>query len=219
MTELQLGNAFLLGLAGSWHCAAMCGGFALGCRRGSALAAYLGGRYLGYAVGGLVVGGWGAWVTAWLGSKLVLGWAAGLLLLMGLARPLASLPEARNRFSLTAFLWNSLSPWLRQPGQHTRWLLGAASALFPCGLLYAAWLNAASTSSPLGGWLAMSAFFLGSLPGLLAPRWLSRQCPGPWVERIQSLAMLSAGFWMMLLALWPEGQSLQHSCEIRGPQL
>jgi sulfite exporter TauE/SafE len=46
-------------------------------------------------------------------------------------------------------------------------LLGGASALLPCGFLYAFALAAAATGSPLGGALVMGALWLGNLPALL----------------------------------------------------
>jgi sulfite exporter TauE/SafE len=46
-------------------------------------------------------------------------------------------------------------------------LLGGASALLPCGFLYAFALAGAATGSPLGGALVMAALWLGNLPALL----------------------------------------------------
>jgi len=205
--------ALMLGLAGSWHCAAMCGGFTLAFRRGSALLAYLMGRWLGYATVGALLGGWGGLATQWLGSKLVLGVAALLLILMTLAKnPAGVTPQAHNGFSLTAFLWTALGPWLRQPGPMAQWGLGLATAIFPCGLLYAAWLQAAATSSWIQGMLCMSAFCMGTLPGLLAPRWLRNHLPAQWGNRIQSLAMLSAAAWMLFQVLLPDAPELHSSC-------
>ena len=46
-------------------------------------------------------------------------------------------------------------------------LLGGASALLPCGFLYAFALAAAATASPVGGAAVMGALWLGNLPALL----------------------------------------------------
>lgn len=46
-------------------------------------------------------------------------------------------------------------------------LLGGASALLPCGFLYAFALAGAATASPLGGALVLGSLWLGSLPALL----------------------------------------------------
>lgn len=187
--------AFLLGLAGSWHCAAMCGGLAWGRRP----LPYLVGRLLGYACVGAVLGHLGMWVTQYLGSRLLLGVSGSLLLAMG------SLPKAplqpRNGFSLVAFLWTELGPWLRSPGWRARFLLGLATALFPCGLLSAAWLQAANAGSSFSGLATMAAFAGGSMPGLLAPRWLAgRLKVGAGWEK---LALLLAGSFMLAAALMP----------------
>jgi hypothetical protein len=47
-------------------------------------------------------------------------------------------------------------------------LLGVALGFLPCGLLYAAIAAAAATGSAAGGALAMMAFGLGTVPGLVA---------------------------------------------------
>lgn len=190
-------SAFLLGLAGSWHCAAMCGGLAWGKRP----LPYLLGRWLGYACVGAVLGHLGLWVMQFMGSRLVLGISGSLLLAMG-CLPKAPL-QARNGFSLMAFLWTELGPWLRSPGPRARFLLGLATALFPCGLLSAAWLQAANAGSAPWGALTMAAFAGGSLPGLLAPRWLAgRFRVGPHWEK---LALMLCGSFMLAAALLPSG--------------
>lgn len=195
-------EALFLGFVGSWHCALMCGGFLWGPRP----VPYLAGRLVGYAAVGVALGWGGQWLLGWLGSRLLLGLSGVLLLVMARARlPVA----AKNSASLAGFLLRELGPWLRGPGGRARFLLGLTTAAFPCGLLYAAWLLAVGQGSPAMGALSMSLFWLGSLPGLLLPRFLGRALGGgnvnPW-------ALGLAGAWMLAQALWPDTPGVAGPC-------
>ena len=170
------------GLLGSLHCVGMCGGLiavasdgAAGMRQRVAVqAVYQGGRLVSYVVLGAVAGS--------LGHALDLaGQAAGLaeaaaivagatMALWGLAAMLEAsgvrLPLPRVRL-----LSSGAASWLgrahrRSPVARAA-LLGSASALLPCGFLYAFALAAAATSSTVGGALVMAALWLGNLPALL----------------------------------------------------
>ena len=192
--------AFLLGLAGSLHCAAMCGGFTWAFPRPWA---YLLGRLLGYlGVAGLLQL-LGRPAMEMLGSPLVLATSGVLLAAMTLA---PRTPSAVNAPSLLGWLWVSLGPWLRQPGTRGRLLFGLATSLFPCGLLAAAYVQ-----SLTAGPLSMLGFWAGSLPGLLYPRLLFERIPANWTTRIQRLAMGTAALWMLLQALWPQALPMPHS--------
>lgn len=195
-------EALLLGVLGSWHCALMCGGFLWGPRP----APYLTGRLIGYAAVGAALGWGGQWLLGFLGSRLLLGFSGALLLVMARARlPVA----AKNSPSLMGYVMRELGPWLRGPGTRARFLLGLATALFPCGLLSAAWLLAIRQGSPALGALSMGLFWLGTLPGLLLPRFLGRRVSGwnagPW-------ALGLAGAWMLAQALWPDAAGGGTSC-------
>jgi sulfite exporter TauE/SafE len=185
-------EALLLGVLGSWHCALMCGGFLWGPRP----LPYLTGRLLGYLVVGAALGWGGQWLLGFLGSRLLLGLSGVLLLAMARAR----LPVARKGPSLLGYLLRELGPWLRGPGTRARLLLGLATAGFPCGLLSAAWVVALGQGGPVGGALAMGCFWLGTLPGLLLPRWLGLRGGGSWAGWGSGLA----GAWMLAQALWPD---------------
>lgn len=192
--------AFLLGLAGSWHCMAMCGGFVWAFHRRRAPWAYQVGRLLGYLGLGALLGILGTGLLPWLGSKLVLGLAGVLLIGMALAQQFPSPPQAQNGFSLRAFLWSGLSPWLARPDWKGRFLLGLVTALFPCGLLSAAWVQAAAQASPWGAMQIMAAFWLGTAPALMIAPSLPRQ----WSQKVQKVAILLAAGWMLFQALAPE---------------
>lgn len=195
-------EALLLGFLGSWHCALMCGGFLWGPRP----IPYLTGRLLGYALVGLALGLGGHWLMGLLGSRLLLGLSGALLLMM--ARATAP-GVAKNSASLVGFLLRELGPWLRGPGIRARFLLGMATAGFPCGLLSAAWLVAVNQGGPLSAALCMALFWLGTLPGLLLPRLLGRKLGG-WNAAPWGLAL--AGAWMLAQALWPDASGGSVHC-------
>jgi sulfite exporter TauE/SafE len=187
--------AFLLGLLGSWHCAGMCGAFTWA--RGRRY--YLIGRLLGYLAVGAFLGGLGYWALAWVSSPLWLGVLGSLSVAAGWAN-WQSRP-APVKFSLLGFVWTHLGPFLKSPGPRTRFLTGLFTAALPCGLLSAAYLLALAEASPFQSALTMSAFWLGSLPGLLLPPVLLGKFS--WGVRLQPIAMIASGVVMLLLALWP----------------
>lgn len=196
-------DSFFLGLLGSWHCALMCGGFLWAVRP----VPYLGGRLVGYSLVGAALGWGGHWLLGFLGSRLLLGFSGLLLVVMARARfPLA----AKNSASLLGFLLRELGPWLRGPGGRARFLLGLATALFPCGLLSAAWLLAVSKGSPAYGALSMALFWLGTLPGLLLPRYLGKLRGG----NLTGWGLGLAGAWMLAQALWPDTPGLSGHCSM-----
>jgi sulfite exporter TauE/SafE len=170
------------GLFGSLHCVGMCGGLiavasdgAAGMRQRAAVqAAYQAGRLLSYGLLGALAGS--------LGRALDLaGQAAGLaetaavaagatMALWGLAAMLEA-SGMRLRLPRIRLLPSAAVSWLgrarRHPPVARAALLGTASALLPCGFLYAFALAAAATSSAAGGALVMAALWLGNLPALL----------------------------------------------------
>ncbi|HEX5355156.1 MAG TPA: sulfite exporter TauE/SafE family protein [Aquabacterium sp.] len=188
LSSLML-TAFLMGLGGIPHCAAMCGAAcAAFLPRGVPLTSLVG-RCLGYAVLGAVAAAsfgaaaqWGRQFSflqpLWmLAQALVL--VLGILLLVsgGMPRQFDSLGQQVYR-DVRARL--NASEVFREGGKlRAIWPLvaGMAWALLPCGLLYAAVMVAALAPDPMGGAMVMLAF---ALPGALgvwgAPavlRWLS----------------------------------------------
>lgn len=187
--ELALA-AFTVGLLGSGHCLAMCGGIVTtlcgssrAAQRDAAapranLALVLGyhaGRIGSYAAAGAVAGTVGSFV--WLAdhalpAQRVLMVTAALLLLatglylLGFAHLIAPLER------LGARLWQHIAPVAARLAPAKTPLqaigLGALWGWIPCGLIYGALAIAATTGSPLGGALTMLAFGTGTLPALLA---------------------------------------------------
>lgn len=200
MDGALVASAFLMGLAGSPHCAAMCGapcGAIAGMPRAghwpARLIALHAGRLASYSVAGAVVAASVASLAGWSHNRVVQPlWvmahvaaiAFGLWLLWK-ARAPAWLAGTPARFaSLTSSAWPS-SPlsmagarpmrlFLRLPPAGRAGLAGLAGLLWasmPCGLLQSALVVAALASGPLAGAAVMAAFALASAVGLwLGPR-------------------------------------------------
>jgi sulfite exporter TauE/SafE len=177
--------ALALGLVGSTHCVAMCGGMVgLGAAaRGRRLPmadaprrtvatslAQHGGRLGSYALAGALAGGAGRLaVASWqVGLELLAGvFMVGLgLFLCGL------LPSFARVESLGAPLWRALRPLgrrllpIRTPWQALGF--GVLWGFLPCGLVYSALSLAVVAGSAPAGAVAMLAFGAGTLPALLA---------------------------------------------------
>lgn len=183
MTGAWLVPMVTAGVFGSAHCIGMCGGLiavasdgvSTGRARLTVQLGYQAARLASYVALGVTAG--------WLGRALDLaGRAAGLskgaavvagatMMVWGLwamleavgARLRLRLPQVR----LPRFVGSALANARQRPPLVRAVLLGGASALLPCGFLYAFALAAAGTGSPLGGGLVMAALWLGNLPALL----------------------------------------------------
>lgn len=174
---------FLAGLAGgAGHCVAMCGpvvaslGLAGAPGQGTLAAAgrtlpYHLGRVTTYAALGAVMGLTGSFVNvagrlAGLSDAVAIV-AGGLMLLLGLGATGVAAPLERLTSGWTA-RWTGGARALFAGGAGGLYPLGLALGLLPCGLSWTAFLGAAATGGPVQGFLAASAFGLGTVPGLLA---------------------------------------------------
>lgn len=174
--------AFLLGLAGSLHCAVMCGPLVLAvnaARKRNAVVpvgfyrgnlwpnlVYHGGRIATYCILGAISGLIGAGVV-FAGFQRWLSIAAGSLIL------LATLTSFGGR-------WNGLAgkfifavkakfgPLLHHPSVAATALLGGLNGLLPCGMVYIACAAAAASGGIKTGAAAMLAFGLGTAPTMLS---------------------------------------------------
>lgn len=173
-----------IGLLGSVHCVAMCGGIAGALAmtlppdapagaRARLQASLSSGRLLGYATAGALAGGFGLGVVQLLGptGTALLRVAAGVVLL-GVACVVAGLwgaPLLLER--LGARLWRHLTPMVGalrgRPGGGRAILLGMLWGWVPCGLVYSALGWSATTGDPLAGAAVMVAFGAGTLPAML----------------------------------------------------
>lgn len=180
--------AFLAGLMGGVHCAAMCGGIACflqgggsgssgasgtRARRGYVLA-YNAGRIFSYVLAGALAGAAGQaglLFRGWLPLQQVFMAAAGVMLVV-MALYLAGVsPLIRGLEAAGGVLWRHVEPLARRlipVDSVTKALgLGMAWGWLPCGMVYALLLLALSTGSVPQGALVMLAFGLGTLPNML----------------------------------------------------
>lgn len=190
MTELTVLTAFLVGLLGGVHCAAMCGGIVSAISWRSKLPpiraaapvrpvfshfAYNAGRVSSYVVAGAVAGwiGSGALLLEQLvPARTILYVIASVMLLAqglylaGIWRGVIYVERVGSR------IWRHIQPM-------TRWFvpidsaakafaIGALWGWFPCAMVYSVLATAMASGDPLAGALTMFAFGLGTLPNLLA---------------------------------------------------
>ena len=218
-------SALLMGLAGTVHCAAMCGvpsaavmRACAGPRSRQVVTGFFVARALGYAAVGAVAAASVAGL-AWLGQ-----WSPAL-------RPLWAMAHLAALALGVWLLIHGRQPiWLERLGgphrlseSQTGWqpvrfaplkasLIGAVWFAWPCGLLQSALMVAALANSPTDGALVMLVFALASAPGLgVGPvvwqRWLSgRGDRGEglmrWVVRLSGLALVLGSAWALGHDLW-----------------
>lgn len=202
---MELWTAFMLGLAGSAHCAGMCGPLALalptGGRRGWALLPcrllYNLGRVTTYGLLGVVFGSIGRslalagvqrWVSIGLGVAILLGLfvAKARALTMQFALPVTWLKSALGRL-------------LQQQTLASQYLLGVLNGLLPCGLVYIAGVGAAATGGLVSGVEYMLVFGLGTVPMMLALSLAGQALPVTFRLRLQKLVPVALALVAVLL--------------------
>jgi sulfite exporter TauE/SafE len=187
MNDSTIVSAFFLGLAGTGHCIGMCGPLVVAipgrAKNFSAHLFYHAGRTATYAAVGCLMGGIGAGLAG-LAGKIgadPVSWfsriqvffsliAAGFLFWFGISR-MGFVQEPS---------WMSTSSPERVPGygKVMKWavldkkpagmfFIGLTMGFLPCGLSFAAFARALAAPGPLAGGLLLSAFAIGTLPGLL----------------------------------------------------
>jgi sulfite exporter TauE/SafE len=184
MTPALLGTVFVASLAGSLHCAGMCGGFvafysgSAASHRGRHHLAHLtynGGRLLSYLLLGAIAGLLGAAVDlagSLAGIQQFAAVAAGVLmmawgiytLIQALDYPIPAVPLPGFAQRLASRAYGTLR---EKPPVVRALFLGLFSTLLPCGWLYAFAVLAAGTGGPAPGMLVMLAFWAGTVPMML----------------------------------------------------
>lgn len=217
MNSALLLSAWLMGLAGSVHCTAMCGAATLAIgRTGARLWAFQAGRLLGYGAAGALAAGaaqalqWGAAQV----SVLKPFWAMFHVAVIALG--LALLWRGRQPHWLDGLahrVWQrlrhaSLGGWPAQ-GAAAPLAAGLLWVLLPCGLLYSALMVAALGSSVAEGAAVMLAFALGSALGLQAValawqrlRGQASALRGTWVVRAAGAILAATSAWALGHGLW-----------------
>lgn len=171
--QLAMGTwyyAFFIGLAGSWHCAIMCGPILQQIHaRGTAssrMALYSLGRIFMYAILGFSVAGLGSiWLfPSWWQAYYVV---AGILLALILSRKIGD--------NAVQFLHRYLGRFFHQLGAKLGpigyFFLGMSNGLLPCGLVLGGLSIALIQPSPWLGAISMLAFGIATLPALRFSVW------------------------------------------------
>lgn len=216
---------FVAGIAGSFHCIGMCGGFA--CALGSGphgrsagLARHLlynGGRVVTYAFIGVIAGSLGGLAVAGNGQtpalgdsfdagQRVLAIVAGLLMIV-MALQLFGLLQ-RLHGVLIGFGGSTLVVALRSllhaRGPAAPLAFGVINGFLPCPLVYAFAAQAASTAAALPGFLTMAAFGFGTFPAMLLMGGVGTLLRPVWRQR----GVWLAGSFILVLGLVTIGRGV-----------
>ncbi|MEX0732641.1 MAG: sulfite exporter TauE/SafE family protein [Aquisalimonadaceae bacterium] len=209
---VQLALIFLAGMAGSFHCVGMCGGFACALGRapgGSRTATlvrhllYNSGRVVSYMFLGGVAGAMGGALLATGGgglavnSQRVLAVLAGSLMILMALQLLGYLQRIHAPASgfIGHTVTGSLRGVLQAPGHGAPLAFGVFNGFLPCPLVYAFLALAGATGDPLGGLLLMGVFGLGTFPAMLLTGGLGAWLRYGWRRR----GVRIAGVFILLL--------------------
>lgn len=171
-------TAFVIGLAGSFHCVGMCGPIALALpgkfsTRFSIVfsrAFYNFGRIFTYSVLGAVFGLFGK-AFALAGFQQAVSIMLGILLLIA---ALFSVNMESNFLKIPAlyrfnsFIKSRLGRLLKINKHSSLFLIGVFNGFLPCGFVYLALAGAITTGTPADGALYMALFGLGTFPLMFA---------------------------------------------------
>ena len=210
-------GVFASSLLGSVHCAGMCGPLVAAYagmpgsdaqwrKRAIAHGAYSAGRVTAYLVLGSLAGAFGAALdqaASFAGITRAAAIVSGTLIaLWGLHAFLAAVGVRVPRFAAPAPLKRALGVAMRamakQPPAARAAILGLASALLPCGWLYAFVVTAGGTGSALRGAVVMAVFWAGTLPVMLAFGEAVSRLSGP----LRRHAPATCALVLMILGLW-----------------
>lgn len=183
-TNTLILTIFVASLAGSLHCAGMCGAFAVfaigieGDKRGNRVfqhVAYNGGRLITYTLLGVACGSIGAMLNLGgslmgvqqsaailAGSMMVFFGGAAILRAFGVRLPDMPSPNFVKRV-----LQRGHGAAMRMPNGVRAGVVGLLTTFLPCGWLYAFAITAAGTADPVKGGLVMAAFWAGTTPVLV----------------------------------------------------
>lgn len=209
---MDLTLAFLLGLLGSLHCAAMCGPLMLALPASGATPArfvtgrliYQSGRVITYALLGVVAGlagrslvlaGLQRWFSIALGVAIIAGFLAARKIAVGA-------PVMR----LIGGLKTAMAGQLKNRNLRSLALLGFLNGLLPCGLTYVAMAGAAAQGNIAESIFYMIAFGLGTWPMMLGISVSGRLLPMP--VRLRLRRLIPAGICALAALLILRGMSL-----------
>lgn len=170
-------SALVVGLAGSFHCAGMCGPIVLALplyghtlrRKVFGAVLYNLGRIVTYGLLGLVFGliGQGLHLVGFQQVvSIVMG--GGMIIVALFPRFFRSYYNDKSHgFGCTGTLKNSFRKLFSVRSFRSMFFIGVLNGLLPCGLVYIAVAGALAAGSVAGGSLYMIIFGLGTIPMLL----------------------------------------------------
>ncbi|MEZ5398398.1 MAG: sulfite exporter TauE/SafE family protein [Bryobacteraceae bacterium] len=220
--------AFSLGLMASLHCAQMCGpivlAYSMHTPKWRAHFAYNAGRILTYSALGAVAGGLGG-AAAIAGAGRWVGMATGVLMIVVGLMMTGYVPSAGGLVTIGATDTNLLTrlagPLVRSSRALEKFGLGVCLGFLPCGMIWAALLQAAGAGSAWEGAAMMAAFGCGTAGSLLATAafapplramltgWLGRHS-----SRIGGIGIMAAGAWVIWRAWMVAAQGA--ACHVHG---
>ncbi len=164
-----------LGLAGSMHCAGMCGPLVMIIHGNSSSrnrawwwnkVIYHFGRLLVYAAFGLIAGFIGKGIAS-AGFQQWLSVIAGISLLVIIIWPY--MPFKKISWGQPVFLYvnKTFSTFLQSKNKSKYFFLGVINGFLPCGLVYGAMAASISAGSPFGSMLFMILFGVATVPVLI----------------------------------------------------
>ena len=168
-------SAFILGLLGSLHCAAMCGPFMLGLAASEYSLFSLLVHHIGRWVGYIILATFFYFIASPLQVfelQQYVGLLSGILLLVyGLKN---YIPPLHKLFiKITFFISERMIK--NKSGRTGNVVLGILHGLLPCGLSFGAAILSLNAGSLVGSGLYMLVFGLGTLPILLAISYLPQR--------------------------------------------
>lgn len=171
---MELWSAFLIGMAGSLHCAGMCGPLmvALPANSKSRLGFFLGriiynaGRITAYIFLGMLFGTFGS-AAALFGIQKNLSVLLGAIVIFLVIVP-RRYKNKIGKIPVYGFYNRKLQSYigklLKRDSGFTLLALGLLNGLLPCGLVYVGLLGAVTASGVNNGMIYMGLFGLGTLP-------------------------------------------------------
>ncbi|MBM7035808.1 sulfite exporter TauE/SafE family protein [Vibrio ulleungensis] len=211
--DLDLAGAFAVGLFGTTHCVAMCGGIstalAATTQKPVALFLYSVGRLFSYSLFGAFIGGAVASsveLSGWNQGLDILRVFAGILMVLlglyiaGWYRGISVIEKAGRG------LWRLLTPLAQRllPLKHSIYALplGMLWGWLPCGLVYSMLSWAAMSGSASGGAQTMLAFGIGTLPAMLSlaffAQYVHKLTSSSWVRKTGGILLILLGLYTSL---------------------
>jgi sulfite exporter TauE/SafE len=223
-------------LVGSVHCAAMCGAFVCVYARAGARfpdkgagahVAYNAGRLVSYLTLGLAAGAIGQRVeqvarlasiergAAIAAGSLMIAWALALIATtLGARLPRWGAPDW-----IKQKLGGALLAMRDQPPAMQAGAIGLLTTLLPCGWLYTFVVTAGGTGSPVSGAAVMLAFWIGTVPMLVAVGLGARQLSRSFARHLpvaSAVAVLVLGALSIAGKLQPIGAHDSHASASHG---